>query len=82
MRRLRQLEEENRGLKAIVADPALELRALKDVLVRNGYGPRWSRAMVTEVMTTHALSRRRARELIGITRRGFQRAPAPDHNLH
>jgi len=38
MRRLRQLEEENRRLKAIVADPALDLRALKDVLAKGG---RW-----------------------------------------
>jgi len=40
MRRLRQLEEENRRLKAIVADQALDLQALKDVLAKNGYGPR------------------------------------------
>jgi putative transposase len=40
MRRLRQLEEENRRLKAMVADQALDLRALKDVLAKNGYGPR------------------------------------------
>ena len=40
MRRLRQLEEENRRLKAIVADQALDLRVLKDVLAKNGYGPR------------------------------------------
>jgi putative transposase len=40
MRRLRQLEEENRRLKAIVAEQALDLRALKDVLANNGYGPR------------------------------------------
>jgi putative transposase len=39
MRRLRQLEDENRRLKAIVADQALDLRALKDVLAKNGYGP-------------------------------------------
>jgi putative transposase len=39
MRRLRQLEEENRRLKAIVADQALDIRALKDVLSKNGYGP-------------------------------------------
>jgi len=32
MRRLRQLEEENRRLRGIVADQALDLRALKDVL--------------------------------------------------
>ena len=40
MRRLRQLEEENRRLKSIVADQALDIRALKDVLAKNGYGPR------------------------------------------
>jgi putative transposase len=40
MRRLRQLEEENRRLKVIVADQGLAIRALKDVLAKNGYGPR------------------------------------------
>ena len=40
MRRLRQLEEENRRLKAIVADQALDIRALKEVLAKIGYGPR------------------------------------------
>jgi putative transposase len=40
LRLLRQLEEENRRLKGIVADQALDLRALKDVLTKNGYGPR------------------------------------------
>jgi len=40
MRRLRQLEEENRRLKSIVADQALAIRALKEVLAKNGYGPR------------------------------------------
>ena len=40
MRRLRQLDEENRRLKSIVADQALDIRALKDVLSKNGYGPR------------------------------------------
>jgi putative transposase len=40
MRRLRQLEDENRRLKSIVADQALDLRVLKDVLAKNGYGPR------------------------------------------
>ena len=40
LRRLRQLEDENRRLKAIVADQALDIRALKDVLAKNGCGPR------------------------------------------
>lgn len=40
LRRLRQLEDENRRLKSIVADQALDIRALKDVLAKNGYCPR------------------------------------------
>jgi putative transposase len=36
--------------------------------------------MVAEVMTTHALSQRRAWGLIGITRRSLRRAPAKDRN--
>jgi hypothetical protein len=40
MRRRRQLEEENRRLKAKVTDQTLDLRAPKDVLAKNGYGPR------------------------------------------
>src|SRR5215469_12819167 len=36
--------------------------------------------MVTEVMTTHRLSQRRACGLIGITRRGFRRTPGEDRN--
>jgi putative transposase len=40
MRRLKQLEEENRRLKGIVPDQALDIRALKDVLAKNSYGPR------------------------------------------
>lgn len=40
LRRLRQLEEENRRLKSMIADQGLKIRALKDVLAKNGYGPR------------------------------------------
>jgi hypothetical protein len=36
----RHFEDENRRLKAIVADQALDIRALKDVLAKNGYSPR------------------------------------------
>ena len=40
MRRLRQFEEENRRLELIVAGQALDLWALKDVLAKDGSGPR------------------------------------------
>jgi putative transposase len=36
LRRLRQLEDENRRVKAMVADQALDIRALKEVLAKNG----------------------------------------------
>ena len=80
MRRIRQLEEENRRLKSIVADHALDIRALKDVAGKKLLGPAVKRAMVAKVMTTQALSQRRACGLIGITRRGLQRASAEDRN--
>ena len=35
MRLLRQLEKENRRLKSIVADQALDIRALKDINSKN-----------------------------------------------
>jgi putative transposase len=36
--RLRQLEEENRRLKQIVADLSLDKEALKSVIAKNGWG--------------------------------------------
>jgi transposase InsO family protein len=42
---LRQLEEKNRRLKGIVADPALDIRALRDVLAKYGYGLRVKRVL-------------------------------------
>ena len=40
MRRLRQLEEENRRLKSIVADQTVDIQVLKELLAKNGYGPK------------------------------------------
>jgi putative transposase len=40
MRRLRQLEDENRRLKAIVADQALDNSGAEGRAGKNGYGPR------------------------------------------
>ncbi len=36
LRRLRQLEDENRQLKQVVADLTLDNRALKDITAKNG----------------------------------------------
>jgi putative transposase len=40
MRRLRQLEEENRRLKSIVADPGTGPAGAEGRAGKNGYGPR------------------------------------------
>ena len=78
MRRLRQLEEENRQLKGIVTDhghPGAQGCAGKKRL-----RPAVKREMVTYVMTSQDLSQRRDCGLIGITRRSLRTAPAPDRN--
>ena len=40
VKKLRQLEEENRRLKQMVADQALDIQALKAVTAKNWSGPR------------------------------------------
>src|SRR5271169_629535 len=80
MRRLRQLEEENRRLKSIVADQGTGYSGAQGCAGKKRIRPAVKRQMVVEVMTTHDLSQRRACGLIGITRRGLQRAPTEDRN--
>jgi len=43
---MRHLEEENRRLKSIVADQALDLRALKDVLAKKRLRPAVERQLM------------------------------------
>lgn len=81
MRRLRQLDEENRRLKSIVADQAVDLRVLKDVLAKKRLRPEVKRQMVREAIAEHHLSKRRACGLIGITRRAPDYEPEDDRNL-
>ena len=59
MCRLGQLEEENRWPKGIVADRALDIRAV-DVLANKRPRPTAKRKMMTEVMAQHHISQRRA----------------------
>ena len=62
----------------MVADQALDIRALKDVLAKKRLRPAVKRQMVAEVMSS--LSQRRACGLIGITRRSFRRVLGEDRN--
>jgi putative transposase len=80
MRRLRQLEEENRRLKAIVADQTLDISNAEGCTRKKRLWPAVKREMVMEVMTSHRLLPRRASGLIGITRRSLRRAPTEDRD--
>ena len=75
MRRLRQLEEENRRLKVDRGRPGAGHPGAQGRAGKKRLRPAVKRQMVAEVMTTHDLSQRRACGLIGITRRRLQRAP-------
>ncbi|GAB6847957.1 hypothetical protein JCM10599A_17610 [Paraburkholderia kururiensis] len=77
-RRLRQLEEENQRLKQLVADQALDIRVLKDVLGKGVSSPAQRREIVQQVIDQHDYSERRACALIGVNRRTFRRPVLPD----
>ena len=66
-RRMRLFKRGELGLKADLADQALDLWALKKLHAKNGYGPR---RMVAESMNTHRPSQRRVCGLVAITRHG------------
>ena len=54
VKKLRQLEEENRCLKQMVAEHALDIQALKAIIANNWYGPR--RRGQRHGVSSHALS--------------------------
>ena len=68
LRRLRQLEEENRKLKKLVADLALDKHILQEVLQKKGERPARKRSLVQDVRTAYKLNMRRECRLIQIPR--------------
>jgi hypothetical protein len=60
------------GYFRFVADRALDLRALKDVLAKNDYGPT-VKEMAADMIVTPGLSERRVCGLVEITRCNFRR---------
>src|SRR5450759_5764091 len=82
-RRLKQLEEENRQLKRIVADQALNLQVVKDLLGESG-GLRVKRRLaVTEAGETAQISERRACRFTGfaISTRRYRSRRASDATM-
>ena len=74
IRRLKQLEDENRRLKQIVADLTLDKAMLQDVARRNGDAPH-RRAAVSYLQAAYGLSERRAST--GISRTLIVGTPTP-----
>jgi len=64
LRRLRQLEEENRKLKQIVADLSLDKAMLQAVVAKKGLRPSHRRALVPELMQRFGCSERNALRVV------------------
>ncbi|HEU4754801.1 MAG TPA: IS3 family transposase [Armatimonadota bacterium] len=71
-RRLKQLEEENARLKRLVAEQALDVSVLKDLLKKLLLTAEARRSAVRDAMSTAGLSERRACALVGIERASFR----------
>jgi hypothetical protein len=71
MQRLKQLEDENRRLKHIVAEQTLDIQALKAV-VEKVVGPIAKRAAVGWLVDAHVASVRRGCRLVGLSTATWQ----------
>ncbi|MEA4893587.1 MAG: IS3 family transposase [Peptococcaceae bacterium] len=74
-KRLKQLEEENRRLKEMVADLSLDNKILKDVLFKKRLKPAVKRKIAAEVQKCYEISERRACRLMGISQNSKRYKP-------
>jgi hypothetical protein len=66
LRRVKQLEEENRKLKQLVADLSLDKHILQDVLAKKALTPGRRREIVAHVQASHGISERRSCSALGV----------------
>jgi transposase-like protein len=71
LRRLRQLEEENRKLKQIVADLSLDKQMLQDVLQKKALKPAGRRRLVDWLQSSYQISTRRACDVVVFHRSAY-----------
>jgi putative transposase len=83
VRRLKTLEDENTLLKPLVADPALDIQALKVVLSKKVLTPPQRRDAVEAMRQGAGLSERRVCQLVGVPPRtcGYRPTRADDRPL-
>ena len=74
-KRLRQLEDENRRLKHLVADLSLDREVLKAVISKNGWSSSGRRQDVAFAMEKYGLSERHACELNCVDRSSYRYEP-------
>ena len=67
MQRLKQLEDENRRLKQIVAEQTLDIQALKAVVAKKVVGPSAKRVAVAWLVDARTTSLRRACRVVGLS---------------
>ncbi|WP_446741078.1 IS3 family transposase [Sphingomonas sp. ACRSK] len=68
LRRVKQLEDENRKLKQLVADLSLDKHILQDVLAKKPLTPGRRREIVAHVQASHGISERRSCLALGVDR--------------
>ena len=79
LRRLKQLEEENRKLKQLVADLSLDQHILQDELSKKALTPGRRRVLVQQVQAAHGVSERRSCVALGVDRSTIRyRSTKPD----
>jgi putative transposase len=72
LKRLKVLEEENRRLKQIVGEQALDIRALKELLAKNFLKPGARRLAVSYARESLGLSERKACLLVNISASAYR----------
>jgi putative transposase len=76
-KRLKGLEDENRRLKRLVADQALDIVMLKDVCSKKMVTPTARRDAARHLVSDHEVSARRACGVLDIRRSSFYYEPKP-----
>lgn len=79
-RRLRQPEKENTRLKKMVADQALDISILKDILSKNFWGPRHARKRCAVCPKAYTATQRLACATLGVNRSMVRRPHPPDRD--
>ncbi|WP_370609737.1 IS3 family transposase [Citrobacter portucalensis] len=75
IKKIKDLEDENRRLKQMFADLSLENRALKDVIEKKPLKPAFKRELVTHLIMTSGLSIRQACRSLNLSRTVYHYRP-------